>query len=131
MELLHKAISEQILAAFYEVQHELGHGFLERVYQNAMYIELKDIRGLEVVAQPKVKVSYKGYQVGDYLPDLVVENKVILELKSAVSLQHEHELQLLNYLKATPYEVGFLLNFGKRGEFKRMIYTNDNKNLKK
>jgi len=131
MELLHKEISEQILAAFYEVQQELGHGFLERVYQNAMYVELKTIRGLDVIAQPKVKVSYKGYQVGDYLPDLIVENKVILELKSAVSLQHDNELQLLNYLKATPYELGFLLNFGKRGEFKRMIYTNENKNLKK
>jgi GxxExxY protein len=130
MELLHKELTDTILSSFFAVQMELGHGFLEKVYQNSLYIELKS-RGLSVIPQIPIKVYYKGYAVGDYYPDLLVENTVILELKAAVSINYEHELQLLNYLKATEYELGYLLNFGKKGEFKRMIYTNDNKNLKK
>ena len=130
MELLHKELTDTILSSFFAVQIELGHGFLEKVYQNSLYIELKS-RGLSVIPQIPVKVYYKGYSVGDYYPDLLVENTVILELKAAVSIHYEHELQLLNYLKATEYELGYLLNFGKKGEFKRMIYTNDNKRLKR
>ena len=130
MELLHKELTDIILSSFFAVQMELGHGFLEKVYQNSLYIELKS-RGLSVITQIPVKVYYKGYSVSDYYPDLLVENTVILELKAAIGINYEHELQLLNYLKATEYELGYLLNFGKKGEFKRMIYTNDNKNLKK
>jgi GxxExxY protein len=130
MELLHKELTDKILASFFAVQMELGHGFLEKVYQNSMYLELK-AQGLQVIPHLPIKVYYKGHIVGDYFPDLLVENKVILELKAAVSIHYEHELQLLNYLKATEYELGYLLNFGKKGEFKRIIYTNDNKKLKR
>ena len=127
--LLHKELTDAIIGIYYNVFNELGYGFLERVYQNAMYAELKK-EGFDTDAQKQIKVYYKGLLVGDYFADLLVDKSVILELKACEVLVEEHEIQLLNYLRATNVEVGLLLNFGKKPEFKRMVYTNDRKNLK-
>jgi GxxExxY protein len=105
----------------------LGYGFLEKVYENAMKLELTKI-GLKVERQKNIIVYYEGKEVGNYFADLVVNDLVVVELKAAESLCEEHEYQLINYLKATNIEVGLLLNFGKRPEFKRKIFTNDRKN---
>lgn len=124
--LLHKEVSEKILKAYYNVYNSLGYGFLERVYQNSMYYELIDL-GLDVVAQKQIKVYYKGKIVGEYFADLIVENKIIVELKATSVLIQSHSTQLCNYLKATNIEVGLLLNFGEEAEFERIIITNDKK----
>jgi GxxExxY protein len=113
MELLHKDLTDSILKTFYEVYNELGYGFLEKVYHNAFYIELKN-KGLNVVSQKQIDVFYKGLKVGEYYADLIVENKVILELKAAEYVVEEFEIQLINYLRGTDCEVGLLLNFGKK-----------------
>jgi GxxExxY protein len=129
--LLHKSITDKILKVYYEVYNELGYGFLEKVYQNAMYFELKSL-GYKVKAQKQIKVYYKKQLVGEYYSDLLVEDKVIVELKATELLMNAHVAQIMNYLKGTPIEVGLLLNFGEQPEFKRFIYTNDRKiNLKK
>lgn len=124
--LLHKEITDAILRTYFDVYNELGYGFLERVYQNSMYLELKH-RGFEVEAQRRIKVYYKGIEVGEYYADLIVNKVVIIELKAAESLAKEHELQLLNYLRATEIEVGLLVNFGRKAQFSRLIFTNDRK----
>jgi GxxExxY protein len=129
MEFLHKDTTDKILKAYYKVYNALGFGFLEKVYENALYLELLSM-GLTVEKQKHIKVYYEGKEVGDYFADLLVENRVIIELKAAESLCEEHEAQLVNYLKATETEIGFLLNFGKKAEFKRKIFTNDKKKLK-
>lgn len=126
--LLHKEITDIIIKTYYEVYNELGYGFLERVYQNAMLHELQE-NGLKVESQKKIDVHYKDLLVGDCFADIIVENVVILELKANEILVYENELQLLNYLRATDIEVGLLLNFGKKAEFRRKIFTNDRKNL--
>jgi GxxExxY protein len=126
MELLHKDITDSILKTFYEVYNELGYGFLEKVYHNALYIELKN-KGLNVVSQKQIDVFYKGLKVGEYYADLIIENKVILELKAAEYVVEEFEIQLINYLRGTDCEVGLLLNFGKKPEFKRKIFENNRK----
>lgn len=129
-DLLHKSITDSILKVYYEVYNELGSGFLEKVYQNAMYFELI-ARGYKVEAQKHIKVYFKQQLVGEYVADLLVENKVIVELKACELLMNVHVAQTMNYLKATEIEVGLLLNFGEEPEFKRFIYTNDRKiNLK-
>ena len=128
--LLHKTITDTIIKVYYEVYNELGHGFLEKIYQNAMYFELKSL-GYKVEAQKQIKVYFKKQLVGEYYSDLLVEDKVIVELKATELLMNVHVAQIMNYLKATPIEVGILLNFGEEPEFKRLIYTNDRKiNLK-
>lgn len=129
MELLHRDLTDVILKTFYEVYNELGYGFLERVYQNALYIELKN-KGLEVVPQKKIKVYYRGNIVGDYYADLIVEDRIILELKAVEYIVEQFENQLLNYLKGTDCEVGLLLNFGKKPEFRRKIFENKRKTNK-
>ena len=125
--MLHKELSGQILKAFYDVYNELGYGFLERVYQNALFLELK-ARGFDVVAQKKISVYYKGIEVGDYYADLIVNDTIILELKACDYIVEEFEFQLINYLKSTNCEVGLLLNFGKEPEFIRKVFSNSNKN---
>jgi GxxExxY protein len=125
--MIHKETTDIILSTYYEVYNALGYGFLEKVYQNAMYLELKN-RNLEVEAQKQIKVFYKGVIVGEYYADLIVNKTVILELKASEVLVYENEIQLLNYLRATEIEIGLLLNFGKKPEFKRLIFTNDRKN---
>jgi GxxExxY protein len=127
MELIHKDLTEKILKVYFDVYNELGYGFLEKVYQNAMYIELRS-RGFYVEAQKQIKVYYKGCEVGDYYADLVVDDTVILELKAAECFVKEFEYQLINYLKGTNIEVGLLLNFGKKPEFIRKVYENSRKN---
>ncbi len=124
--LLHKDITEEIISAYYFVYNELGYGFLEKVYENAMLVELKS-RGFKVESQKIIKVYFKDSIVGEYFADIVVNDKIILELKSCEALVPEHEVQLFNYLKATNIEVGLLFNFGKRAAFKRKVFTNDNK----
>ncbi|MEA9415240.1 GxxExxY protein [Flavobacterium sp. PL02] len=128
--LLHKKITDSILKAYYAVYNQLGYGFLEKVYQNAMYFELKSL-GYKVEAQKQIKVYFKSQLVGEYYADLLVEDKVIVELKACELLMNVHIAQLMNYLKATEIEVGLLLNFGEDPEFKRIIYTNDKKQTKK
>ena len=126
MEYLHQNITERIIKCFYEVYNNLGYGFLEKVYEHAMIIELVR-NGLNIQSQMPIKVHYKGEQVGDYYADIVVDDKIIIELKAAESVVEEHEFQLINYLKATEMEVGLLLNFGKEPEVRRKIFTNDRK----
>lgn len=126
--MLYSDITEKIIEAFYKVYNTLGYGFLEKVYENAMRIELTRMN-LKVENQKNIKVHYSGYQVGDYFADLVVNDVVIIELKAADSLCEEHEAQLINYLKATNIEVGLLLNFGKKPEFKRKVFGNENKKI--
>ena len=117
-------ITELIIKCFYAVYNELGFGFLEKVYQNSLLIELRNA-GLYCEPQKPIKVFYQEIVVGEYFADIVVNNCVIVELKAAEALVEEHEFQLINYLKATEIEIGLLLNFGKKPEVRRKIYTND------
>ena len=126
-EILHKELSESILKVFYDVYNELGYGFLEKVYQNAMYLELKS-QGFKVEPQKQIKVYYKNELVGDFFADLLINDLIILELKACDSLVKSHYVQTLNYLKATNIEIGLLLNFGEKPEIKRLIFTNNRKN---
>ena len=103
-------LTEKIIKVFYDVYNILGYGFLEKVYQNSMYLELKS-RGFEVESKKQLKVLFKGVEVGEYFPDLIVNNEVILELKAADYIVEEFEAQLINYLRATDIEIGLLLNF--------------------
>jgi GxxExxY protein len=119
----HQDITEGIIRAFYKVYNTLGYGFLEKVYENALYHELTKM-GFVVEKQKKIRVLYDGIQVGDYCADLIVNHLVIIEVKAAEGLVIEHEYQLINYLKATDKEVGLLLNFGKKPQFKRKIFSN-------
>jgi len=121
--ILHKELTGSILKLFYEVYNELGYGFLEKVYQNALYNELKN-NGFEVESQKQIKVYYKNIEVGEYYADLIVNDKVILELKATEAITEAHEFQLINYLKSTNIEVGLLLNFGKKPEFCRKVFQN-------
>ena len=122
----HEQLTEQIIKGFYTVYRALGYGFLEKVYENSLAIELRKMR-LEVVQQAEIKVYYAGVVVGEYYADLLVADAVIVEIKAVRALLKEHEAQLLNYLKATPYEVGLLLNFGPKPEIKRKVYDNERK----
>lgn len=124
--LLYRDLTKSILKIFFEVYNELGYGFLERVYQNALYYELK-ANGFKVEAQKRIKVYYKEIEVGDYIADIVVNDLVILELKAQEFLVEANEFQLINYLKGTSCEVGLLLNFGKKPEFIRKVYQNNRK----
>ncbi len=119
----HSEITEKIIRAFYKVYNTLGYGFLEKVYENALFIELESI-GLLVEKQGQIKVYYEEKEVGLYFADLIVEEHIIIELKATETLCEEHEFQLINYLKATEIEVGLLLNFGKKPELKRMVFSN-------
>ena len=121
-ELEHKDITQKIIGAAFEVYAVLGYGFLEKVYQKAMQVELQRA-GLRVEIERKIKVTYKGVIVGEYEADLFVEEKVIVELKVARNYVSEDEPQLLNELKATSIRVGLLINFGRtRVEFKRFVF---------
>lgn len=128
MEYLLSDKTERIIKCFFKVYNTLGYGFLEKVYQNALLIELKK-SGFRCESQKPIKVYYEDSLVGDYYADIVVDDCIILELKAAEALCEEHEFQLINYLKATEIEIGLLLNFGKKPEFKRKVFTNDKKKL--
>jgi GxxExxY protein len=124
--MLHSDVTGKILRAYYNVYNELGFGFLEKNYERAMLIELRKM-GVASKAQEPITVYYDGEQIGTYFADLVVEEKVIVELKAATCLAPENEVQLLNYLRATKMEVGMLLNFGTQPEFKRRVFANNRK----
>jgi GxxExxY protein len=123
-------ITELIIRAFYNVYNKLGYGFLEKVYENGMLIELKRL-GLKVEKQKPIKVFYDEFEIGEYFADLVVNDSIIIELKAVENLLPEHEAQLVNYLKATDIEVGMLFNFGKEPKFKRRVLSAEFKNHKK
>ncbi len=125
-QLLHGELTQEIIHSFYQVYNILGHGFLEKVYENALALELLEY-GFAVERQRKLNVYYKNKFVGKYYADLIVEKKVIIEVKAKSFILDEHENQLLNYLKATDIEVGLLLNFGTSASFRRKILTNDRK----
>lgn len=126
----HSDITGIIIKAFYNVYNQLGYGFLEKVYENALLIELKKFN-LECVAQKPVEVFYDELKVGFYIADIIVNNAVIIAVKAAEALCEEHEAQLTNYLRATDIEVGLLLNFGKKAELKRKVFSEEYKNLNK
>ena len=118
----HQEITREIIAAAYEVHRELGWGFLEKVYENALVVEL-GCRGLHVNTQVPIAVQYNGEPVGEYFADLLVNEVVICEIKAGEGLTNAHQAQLLNYLKATGTRVGLLLNFGtNRVQVKRMVF---------
>ncbi len=119
----YEELTEQIIKAFYKVYNTLGYGFLEKVYENALCIELKKC-GFEVEKQKSISVYYDEIEVGIYYADILVNNVVIIELKASEALAEEHAIQLVNYLKATNVEVGLLLNFGKKPEVKRKVFDN-------
>jgi len=122
MELLHADITEKIIGSAFQVHRELGYGFLERVYQKAMQVELEEA-GLKAETEREIKVHYKGREVGFYKADLYVNDCVIVELKIAKCYCSEDEAQLLNELKATGTKVGLLINFGpSKVEFKRFVF---------
>ena len=127
-ELFHKELSKKIINCFYTVYNSLGFGFLEKVYENAMMIELNK-QGLVAEKQKPVKVIYSESVVGVYFADIIVEDTIIIELKASEYLIEEHELQLINYLRATNMEIGLLLSFGKNPDFRRKIVSNDRKQI--
>jgi GxxExxY protein len=118
--LKHKELTGKIIECAFKVHRKLGFGFLEAVYQNALMIELSKV-GLEAAKQKAIKIHYDGEVIGDYTADIVVEDRVILELKAIKEIHPVHEAQLVNYLKATGMEVGLLINFGDRVEIKRKV----------
>ncbi len=119
-------ITEKIIGVFFEVYNELGFGFLESVYHKAMLHALVDA-GLRAETQVYLPVFFRGHLVGDFFADIFVERAVILELKAADELDPAHNSQLLNYLKASPAEVGMLLNFGPKPRFNRLVFDNERK----
>lgn len=124
--MLHHALTEKIIGVFYDVYNELGHGFLESIYETAMVIALRE-KGMTVEQQVEIPVWFRGQKIGTFFADLLVEGVVIVELKAVRSIDPSHEAQLLHYLRATEIELGLLLNFGVRPEIKRKIYDNPRK----
>lgn len=126
MELLHKDIADKVLKSFYAVYNKMGYGFSEKVYENSLIVEMKK-HGLACQQQKRIPVYYETYMVGEYFADIIVNNCIILELKAVKTIAIEHEIQLLNYLRATEIEVGYVLAFGEKPQFKRILFTNDRK----
>jgi GxxExxY protein len=118
-----KSLTEEIIKIFYKVYNTLGYGFLEKVYEKAMMIELRK-RNIPAVSQAPIEVIYEDEIVGEYFADILVDDKVIVEIKTSKNLIPDNEAQLLNYLKATDKEVGLLLNFGPKPEIKRKVFDN-------
>lgn len=126
IQLLCADITDRILAVYYEVYNELGYGFLESLYESAMAMALRQA-GLKVVTQVDIPVSFRGERIGSYKADMVVEGKVIVELKAARNLDSANDAQLLHYLRATSLEVGLLLNFGPHPQIRRLVFENSRK----
>jgi GxxExxY protein len=124
----HSDLTELVIGTFYEVYNELGQGFFENVYEQAMLIALK-AKGLEIQNQVPVPVWFRGQKIGFYEADLVVAGVVLLELKACRALDPSHEAQLLNYLRSTTIEVGLLLNFGPRPHVRRFVFQNERKKI--
>lgn len=125
----HGDVTEKIIRVFYEVYNELGHGFLESVYERSLEVALSSM-DLKVFRQIDIPVWFRGHQVGNFSADMLVENCVLIELKAARALDPAHSAQLLNYLRATKVEVGLLLNFGTKPDFKRLIFDNPRKAIR-
>lgn len=124
--LIHSDLTEKIIGIFYEVYNELGHGFLESIYEQALAIAFAE-REIFYQRQMAVPVWFRGHRVGDFRADLLIENKVMVELKAGRAIESTWEKQLLNYLRATPIEVGLLLNFGPAPQFRRLVFDNERK----
>ena len=122
----HALLTDRIIGSFYAVYHELGYGFLESVYHVALCREMRQL-DLHVDSHVPIAVFYKGDVIGRFIADLIVENKIIVELKAGTSITPEHESQLLNYLRGTAIEIGFVLNFGPKPQLKRLIFENRRK----
>jgi len=122
----HSDLSEKIIKVFFDVHTELGYGFSEKIYQKAFAIALQE-DGMKVDEQVSIKVHFRGQMVGEFFADIVVNDLILLELKSAESIIEEHQAQLLNYLKSTEIEVGYVMNFGKSASFKRKVFDNQRK----
>jgi GxxExxY protein len=127
--LKHSELTDKIIGAFYEVYNELGYGFLESTYSEAMVIALEQL-GYRAVREVPVPVWFRGRKVGQYFADMVVDDRILLELKAARTLERAHEAQLLHYLRATEIEVGLLLNFGLRPQFRRLLFDNERKRIR-
>lgn len=127
--LKHSELTEKIIGVFYDVCNELGHGFLESTYAEALVVALEE-SGLSASREVQVPVWFRGRKIGQYYADLIVDGVVLLELKAARALDSAHEAQLLHYLRATEVEVGLLLNFGLRPQFWRLLYDNDRKKIR-
>jgi GxxExxY protein len=127
--LKHSELTGKIIGVFYDVYNELGYGFLESTYAEALLVALED-SGLRTAREVPVPVWFRGRKVGQYYADLIVEDIVLLELKAARSLESAHEAQLLHYLRATEVEVGLLLNFGLRPQFRRLLFDNERKKIR-
>jgi GxxExxY protein len=126
--MIEEELTGKIIKIFYKVYNTLGYGFIEQIYHNAMIIELS-AAGMNVETEKPVAVYYDGKVVGNFEADLVVEEKVILEFKAKEAVHEAHEAQLINYLRATNIEIGLLLNFGRKPDFKRKYFSNKNKQL--
>jgi GxxExxY protein len=122
--LKHGELSQKIIAAAHNVHKELGQGFLEKVYKNALAIELREA-GIKCALEVPMSVLYRGLVVGDYIADIIVEDRIIVEAKAVSELNSVHEVQLVNYLKATGLQVGLLINFGRSVQVKRRIFGYD------
>ncbi|MGI8733356.1 MAG: GxxExxY protein [Pyrinomonadaceae bacterium] len=124
--LKHRELTQKVIGVFFEVYNELGHGFLESVYQRAFELALI-AKGLAVCRKIEVPVWFRGEKIGDFEAAVLVESLLLLELKAVRCLDAAHEAQLLNYLRATDVEVGILFNFGVKPEFKRFAFENSRK----
>lgn len=120
---MHGELTDKIIGVFYAVYNELGSGFLESVYKSAMLLALAEA-GLCAEAERPIPVMFRGQNVGNFFADILIENRVILELKTVNGINAAHESQLLNYLRATDIEVGLILNFGSKPQFKRLRMDN-------
>ena len=120
--ILDSDLSQQVIGAFYSVYNELGYGFLEGIYENAMAIALQEL-GLRVERQVPWGVAFRGQIVGEYRTDLIVDQRLILEIKAGSGISPAHEAQLLNYLKVTGLQSGLVLNFGPKAEFRRKVFS--------
>ena len=125
-EFIHQDLTEKVIGIFFDVYNELGYGFLECVYHKAMGIALREA-GFSAVIEVPVPVYFRGHQVGDFSADILVNDKVLLELKAVRDFDSAHDAQLLNYLRATHIEVGLLLNFGPKPMIRRRAFSNDRK----
>ena len=125
----HAELTSAIIGCFYDVFNELGFGFIESVYEKSLCIELR-AKGFEALRQVAIPVWFRGEQVGDFDADVMVNRLVLLEIKTARAIENAHLGQLMNYLKATDIEVGLLLNFGPKAEFKRVVFGNDRKSAR-
>ena len=118
--MLHQEVTEKILGCCFEVSNELGSGFLESVYEKALFFLLQG-KGLKVVSQAPIAVKFRDQMVGEFFADILVEDKIVVELKAVKKLAPEHLAQVINYLKATGFETGLLVNFGcQKLEYRRL-----------